>query len=168
MVYTLRLMTSEDDLLAVSRIYVDTWQTAYRGIVPQPFLDSLSPERRASSQPMTSPRPSLLLLEGETPIGVSSFGRGRLESKKDWGEIVSLYLLPAYWGRGYGRMLMDGVLSQLSRMGYQDIYLWALEKNHRARRFYERYGFTLSGETKIDSIGGKELTEVQYVLRLPR
>ena len=37
-----------------------------------------------------------------------------------------------------------------------------LEENSRARRFYEKNGFTCSGEFMNDTIGGKELREVMY------
>lgn len=35
-------LAADDDLAAVARVYVRSWRHAYRGIVPQDFLDTLS------------------------------------------------------------------------------------------------------------------------------
>lgn len=45
---------------------------------------------------------------------------------------------------------------------YQVNYLWALEKNVRAISFYERYGFNVTGEKKLE----EDTTE--YLVRLVR
>ena len=37
----IRYLTPEDDPLAVSNIYESSWKYAYRGIVPQSYLDSI-------------------------------------------------------------------------------------------------------------------------------
>lgn len=41
----IRYLKESDDRLAVSRIYEESWKYAYRGIVPQPYLDNLSEGR---------------------------------------------------------------------------------------------------------------------------
>ena len=46
-------------------------------------------------------------------------------------------------------------------MGYDKIYLWVLEQNVMARRFYEKNGSVVLDE-KVDSIGGVELVSVRY------
>ena len=43
---TCRPMT-DDDLDAVCELHVRAWQAAYRGIVPQAFLDGMTPAGRA-------------------------------------------------------------------------------------------------------------------------
>lgn len=39
-----------------------------------------------------------------------------------------------------------------------------MEDNHRARKFYEKFGFLCTGDYIEDSIGGKELREMLLVL----
>lgn len=82
----------------------------------------------------------------------------------DWGEIVSIYLLPEYMGKGYGRALMTAVINLLKEMAFENIFLWVLEENHNARGFYEKMGFEPSGRYHNDNIGGKALREMQYCL----
>jgi RimJ/RimL family protein N-acetyltransferase len=50
--------------------------------------------------------------------------------------------------------------------GYGEAVLWVLEDNPRARRFYERTGWSLDGGVKDDSHLGVSVTEVRYRIRL--
>ena len=81
------------------------------------------------------------------------------------GEIVSLYLREPYAGRGLGRALLEAAAAALAALGFEDIFLWVLEENGRARRFYERAGFAASGEAMECEIGGRALRELRYVRR---
>lgn len=83
---------------------------------------------------------------------------------EEYGEVVSIYLLPEHIGKGYGKLLFKSAVNELKKLGFNDIFLWVLEGNHRARRFYEKEGFTLSGRYLEVNIGGKSLNEVQYVI----
>jgi GNAT superfamily N-acetyltransferase len=44
---------------------------------------------------------------------------------------------------------MERVLARSARAGYASIALWVLRDNRRARRFYERAGFTPDGATNV-------------------
>ena len=98
-------------------------------------------------------------------VGTSSFCKSRFEQLQGWGEIISIYLLPDYIGKGYGKILIDAVLSELKRQGYEDVFLWVLEENVRARNFYEKYGFLLTDDVSDANIGGKVLREMRYVYK---
>ena len=77
------------------------------------------------------------------------------------GELYALYLLPAWWSAGVGRALMTSVLDALRGDRYRRVVLWVLADNARARRFYERAGFTLDGSTNVlNGLGG--VLEVRY------
>lgn len=77
------------------------------------------------------------------------------------GEVYALYVTPAWWSTGAGRSLMGEALAALEADGYQRAVLWVLAANNRARRFYERAGFTTDGESNIlAGLGG--VLEVRY------
>ena len=77
------------------------------------------------------------------------------------GEVYALYVTPAWWSSGTGRSLMGAALTALEADGYQRVVLWVLAANNRARRFYERAGFTTDGESNIlAGLGG--VLEVRY------
>ncbi len=148
--------------MAVSRVYEKSWKYAYQGIIPQDYLDSI-PAGRWASGPDRQDRKTLVCTDGGGIVGTSSFGKSRLEQFRGWGELISIYLLPDYMGKGYGRILLESAVSELKKHGYEDIFLWVLEENKRARQFYERFGFRPSGDFLEDTIGGRKLREVRYV-----
>lgn len=158
----IRFLNEHDDLSAVSRVYEQSWKYAYRGIIPQAFLDNIE-QGRWSRNIVQPGRQSLLLLDEGRIVGTSSICPSRFEDMAGYGEIISIYLLPEYMGKGCGVLLMNAAVDELFKMGFQDIFLYVLEENHRARRFYETFGFQPSGRSLQNDIGGKLLTELQYV-----
>lgn len=160
----IRELRPEDDRFAVSRIYEESWKTAYKDIVPQNFLDSIEQGRWAAHLDNRQIH-HLLLIEDGAFIGTASYCESRLPAFAGFGEIVSIYLLPEYMGRGLGKKLFEAAVERLQKMGFSHIFLWVLEENYRARKFYEKMGFTSSGEFLDDDIGGKQLREVQYLRR---
>ncbi len=53
------------------------------------------------------------------------------------------YVLPDRWGTGVANELHEAAIE----LGVTR--LWCLEENHRARRFYEKHGWQLNGETRV-------------------
>jgi ribosomal protein S18 acetylase RimI-like enzyme len=60
-------------------------------------------------------------------------------------ELRQFYLLPDWQGRGVATGLMGWALEEARARGAADLYLSVYVDNHRARRFYERYGFATVG-----------------------
>ncbi len=158
----LRPMQPTDDRLAISRIYAASWRYAYRGILPAAYLAAIPDDRWAR----TIDRPgmqSLLLEEDGALLGTTGFCPSRWPAHADWGEIVSLYLVPEAMGKGYGIRLLRGAMEALFGMGFSDLLLWVLEENAPARRFYEKAGFQCSDAWMEQEIGGRVVREVQYI-----
>jgi len=162
---TVRRISPEDNRLAISNIYEQSWKTAYSGIVPQDYLDAIPQGRWASKIDTPGWRTLVCELDGKL-IGTSSVCRSRFEEYPEEGEIISIYLLPEYMHKGYGRKLLAAAVDELSE--YEDIFLWVLEDNTNARRFYESQGFVLTEGCLENEIGGKVLREVRYKLSRER
>lgn len=160
---TIRPLSEYDDPMALSLVYEESWKYAYDGIIPREYLDAI-PRGRWADAARAEGRRSLVLTQGERIVGTSCCSRSRLPEMNDWGEIISIYLLPEYMGRGYGRALMSATVRLLGDMDFGDIFLWVLEENLRARGFYEKTGFRPSGRYLDDNIGGRALREMQYCL----
>lgn len=124
-------------------------------------LDSI-PKGQWASRIEQADRKNLVMVQDEMIIGTSGFGKSRLEEMNGFGEIISLYFLPEYMGKGYGRLLLRAVVGELKKMGFDKVFLWVLEENRNARRFYEKCGFVQTERRLTNNIGGKELKEVQY------
>lgn len=158
----IRFIAPTDDRSEISRVYEESWKFAYKGIVPQSYLDSI-PEGRWASKVDSLDRKTLVCVESGKIIGTTSFSKSRFAQFSDWGEIISIYLLPNYMGRGYGKALLDAAVAELKTMDYKNVFLWVLEENSRARKFYEKMGFTLADDYLDDNIGGKNLREIRYI-----
>lgn len=52
-----------------------------------------------------------------------------------------LYVLKEHHGAGIAPSLMDWALCEARSRGAEELYLTVYVDNHRARRFYDRYGF---------------------------
>lgn len=161
----IRFMNEHDDRYAISHVYEASWKSAYKDIVPQAYLDSI-PEGHWVTVLDDPAWHTLIMLDGEKVVGTSSYCSSRFLDMNGWGEIISVYLLPDYCGKGYGKQLLQSAIDGLVQMGYEDIFLWVLEDNIRARRFYQSYGFEHSHVFLDYDIGGKKLREVQYVYRI--
>ena len=93
-------MLPSDNRLAISNIYEKSWKFAYRGIVPQSYLDNIPTGRWAKLIDGAGKYNAVIIENGEF-IGTSSFCKSRFSELENLGEIVSLYLLPEYIGMGY-------------------------------------------------------------------
>ena len=56
-------------------------------------------------------------------------------------ELRQFYILKPWHGTGLAPVMMDWVLAEARRRGAGSVYLSVFVDNHRARRFYEKYGF---------------------------
>lgn len=158
----IRLLEQNDDLYEISSIYENSWKYAYKDIIPQDYLDSI-PEGRWAKGINREGMRNLVVTDNNKYVGTAGFCRSRWEKYSDYGELVSIYFLPEYIGKGYGKHLLDRCLKELKEMGFDRVLLWVLEDNIRARRFYSKNGFICTDEFIDDNIGGKNLREVMYI-----
>lgn len=84
--------------------------------------------------------------DGE-PVGFAKVGPPSLPFKPTGpaAELRQLYVLKPWQGAGVARVLMDWVMEESRRRGAEQLFLSVFVDNHRARRFYARYGFEAVG-----------------------
>ena len=51
-------------------------------------------------------------------------------------------------------------------MGYEEVFLWVLEENINARKFYESQGFTRADGEMETAPGGRTLKEIRYIKKI--
>jgi GNAT superfamily N-acetyltransferase len=162
---TCRPMT-DDDLDAVCELHVRAWQAAYRGIVPQAFLDGMTPEARAARRRGADLSGQHVAEADGEVLGWAVVGPYRDDEgdapAAGCGEIEAIYARPDVVGTGVGRVLMAYALGELRRQELSPVLLWVLAANDRARRFYEKAGFRADGATHDYEIAGATLPEVRY------
>jgi GNAT superfamily N-acetyltransferase len=135
-----------DDAEALAVLHHECWDDAYTGLVPQQVLDDWRRDlagRVERWRQQLGERQSTLLAEADDgPVGFVRTGPGR-DDDIDLGlELIALYVRAAWWSTGLGRSLFE------QAMGDLPAYLWVVEGNARAIRFYERQGFRRDGSSK--------------------
>lgn len=151
----------EDESGRMGLIYCESWKAAYKGIVPDDYLNSLTVENCTPKK--MNPAKNLVVLDGEACVGLCNISPGRDDGAGGEGEICAIYLLPDYFGKGFAKPLFERGVRELRGMGFTRQYLWVLADNARARSFYEKNGFHANGETRSITISGAALWETKYV-----
>lgn len=160
-----------EDVPAIARAQVRSWQAAYERIMPADHLATLSVEKREAlwRELLSRSAPELLVAkENDYIIGFIAFGRCRdQDAAASTAEIWSVYVIPSHWAQGVGTQLWKQARERMIELGYHNVSLWVLADNTRATQFYDRIGFDLDEESAKDVvIGGKTLSEVRYVAQL--
>jgi ribosomal protein S18 acetylase RimI-like enzyme len=160
-----------EDKLAVARVHVRSWQAAYRGIFPDDYLDQLSPEDRAERYTFGADDPSrqrtFVATDGPTICGFTTAGVSRDIDLVAAGEIYAIYVDPDSWGLGAGRLLIENARLLLYDMEFEESFLWVLENNERAKRFYGIDGWLPDGSSRTEDRWGVAANEVRYRRPLP-
>lgn len=152
----------------MATLHVRSWQVAYRGQVPDAYLDDLSSEidRRTAfwirvlGEAPARRQHQLVAVDGDRVAGFVTFGP--CQDEPGAGELYAIYLDPDFWGHGFGRALMEAAVRGLEADGYATAVLWVLGTNERARRFYEIAGWAADGARRTEHRGDVELREVRY------
>jgi GNAT superfamily N-acetyltransferase len=153
-----------DDASSIARVHVDTWRTAYRGLLPDSFLASLAEDQYTQRwrRGLVDPASRVFVAEDATGVvGFASGGRERAGENGYAGELYAIYVLDRAQHRGYGRELVRAVVGALREMRFADMIVWVLRDNAPARRFYERLGGVYVRAQPI-TIGPALLQEVSY------
>jgi len=142
----------------MARLHVDAWQSAYRGLVPDAFLDGLDCERRAQrfrDALVPNAEETYLAEQSGEVLGILTVGacRDTDVDHETTGEIWGIYLAPKHWREGLGRTLCRYGEQLLSLRGYLVATLWVFAGNSQARRFYEAMGFRADGASRMHDFG---------------
>ena len=156
------------DASSIAEVHVRSWKNTYSGLLPQSLLDQLDIVQREHMWrdiivAVDWPRSGVLVIQTAGRIvGFVFFGEDRENRDGEDGEIVAIYLLSEFIGRGLGHRMMERSLGILRETGFVRAFLWVLPDNIRARDFYESLGWRETGKFKHESFESVEIVEVQY------
>ncbi len=158
------------DARELALVHLRSWQTAYRGIVADSFLERLPRElpqreqrwRALLGNPGTEHVHVGTTEEGQI-VGFVRGGRARPPHFGADGELGAIYLLAEHRRNGLGRSLVAAHVRALRAAGYRSMVVWVLSRNP-ARGFYERLGGERCG-TAEETVGGETHGETAYVWR---
>lgn len=159
------------DAAPVAALHATSWRSAYRGILPDDFLDSgLDDERRTAwmERLQVSPVATAFGIVAEDEAGhMVGFAYVVPGDDPVWGTLLdNLHVHPDLKGGGVGRRLMQAVARELGPTHSQPMYLWVLDANEPAKRFYERLGAEFAEqETEALPFSGVALPKWRCVWR---
>jgi GNAT superfamily N-acetyltransferase len=158
---TVVLRTGKDfDLAAVGALHYRSRAAAYAHFLSPEALSFGSPEALGEwwAERWKWERDTSRLtvaVEGETIVGFSYLSAGEEPGVR---ELSAIHVDPGYVGAGVGRLLMIDALAHLGERAV----LWVVEGNARARRFYERGGWSFDGTTRDETMGGEMTHQLRY------
>lgn len=155
-----------DDALAVARVHVRSWQAAYRGLMPDEYLNQLRAEDRAARYELANEDPekpyTLVAVSDGEIVGFASTMPARDSDLTGYGELCALYVDPEYLGRGIGVALVAAARSWLAESGFRQAALWVLAGNTRAERFYRNDKWIADGFKRTEIVWGVTVEELRY------
>ncbi len=157
-----------DNAEVMAHILCASWKDAYQNILTKDELDKLTNEQSRKEMFVRLLKNSVenywILYNEEVPCGLIYFCASRDTDMKDFAEVAAIYTLKEYWSKGAGKIIMDFAISEVRKIGYKKVMLWVFEENHRARKFYEKNGFTCENTFKVSKFGSAR--EVRYIRHL--
>jgi len=160
------------DSEGIAKVHTRSWQNAYRGILPNEWLEALKwQDRKERWDRQLPPQDSRAIYVATNSldeiVGFASVGPERDEDldANEFFELYAIYLSPDFWRVGIGSALLSEVLKKISPQ-FRYLTLWVLKENLQGRAFYERHGFIADGAGKVAEIGDHQRDEIRYRLNL--
>ncbi|HEX8214879.1 MAG TPA: GNAT family N-acetyltransferase [Allosphingosinicella sp.] len=146
------------------RTFTDTFGHLYKPEDLAVFL--LSHNKEGWARELADPAFAVRVAEAEGgPVAYAKLGPPSLpfEPKGHPIELRQFYVLQPWQGAGVATALMDWAIAEAGARGADELYLSVFTDNHRARRFYDRYGFTFV-QTYAFMVGSH--ADEDHILRL--
>jgi len=150
------------DAKALALVFRQSWELAYRGIIPHLHLESIIRRRnREWWRSAIRSGDTLLVLEVAGDVaGYATCGMARVVGRQQ-GEIYEIYLAPLYQGLGFGEHLFEACRATLDQRRLDGLIVWALADNDAAIAFYWRRGGRPVAK-RFDRIGGARLPKLAF------
>jgi ribosomal protein S18 acetylase RimI-like enzyme len=132
------------DLGAIATLHAESWRTFYRGIWSDSYLDKEVYKDRYTiwENRLHFPKPNqhvFLATENDTLLGFACL---YIDDSELYGSYIdNLHVAAFQHGMGLGKQLMKACATSCLRYSSKkNLYLWVLEENSKARKFYEHLG----------------------------
>jgi len=163
---------TEQDATAIGRLQHETWQLAYRTVLPAEVLVSLDADRFAASwqaaivRPPTPAHHVLVALEGEQRVGFAAFGpdadRQPTDPDPEHTAAISTLLVEPRWGRrGHGSRLLAAVSDLARADGVHRLIAWVPAADTASLDFYRSAGWAPDGLQRSLDTGAGTVAELR-------
>lgn len=139
---------------------------AYRGLLPDQYLDRLRPQDRAARYTFgasgSGGASTIVAVEQGAICGFASVGRSQDTHRAGGGELYAIYVHPNRWCHGLGRALITEARHHLTQRGFEEAILWVLVGNERAERLYRADGWSPDGACRRVELHAVTVDEIHY------
>ena len=155
------------DADAIANLHIESWRSAYRGLLPDSFLDGPVVEDRVTlwrDRLNTNAPDRQLVLTAVSDDTLTGFVCVLLDAEPVFGPLLdNLHVKPALKGTGIGSLLFRAAREWVDqRAPAQPMHLWVLEGNLPARRFYDRHGGKVAEHRIRQVVPGLLAPELRY------
>ncbi|RIN17677.1 GNAT family N-acetyltransferase [Mammaliicoccus vitulinus] len=142
----------ESDIETLAKVHFESWISTYKGIVSDSYLDSLTLQSYIEKHRIFN-APCIVAEIDDEVVGFLMYSKDKDEDTSDkCGEIMVIYLLPAFQHKGIGTCLMQEAEKRM-KSEYDQLSLWVLEDNIPTVKFYEKMGFKKDGKYELEDFG---------------
>ncbi|MCB0630541.1 MAG: GNAT family N-acetyltransferase [Saprospiraceae bacterium] len=141
----------KEDIPALAKLLIYTWQQAYRDFLPLSFLEKMdvSRQEKRHQRYMDSGIRYWVVKDREGELcGFTSYGPNRFKQYFNVLELYTLYVAPAHQGNGLGTQLLEQVITENGER-YDSIVVSVMSKNPYLG-FYLKNDFAVIAEDEID------------------
>ncbi len=144
-------LADRDEAPLLAALHLDAAIAGYGHIFPSEAPPPTFEEVRAQWAHWLGPdwdagRRAFVAQDDASAVGVVLAGSDPTEP--ELGHVARLYVAPDRWRQGIGTALYAAAITRLREAGFTEATLWVLERNERARAWYERLGWRCTGERK--------------------
>jgi ribosomal protein S18 acetylase RimI-like enzyme len=137
----------EEDFPAVRRILWESWIAAYSSFIPEEDLRAyLEATYQIASLSHLHDSAFIHGFIGEADGEAVGFARTQFHKNENRIYLASLYLLPAFQGKGIGGRLLQVAEEKALEYGLTELWVGVMVQNEAAGRWYERKGFRFTRE----------------------
>lgn len=164
-------VATASDVSGIANLHTESWRIAYRGLMRDDYLDKeIYAEREAVWRDRFQRLPvNQYIVVAEEKGELIGFACTYGNDDARWGALLdNLHAAPDRKRQGIGTKLMAATAEWcLKTYPTQGLYLWVLEQNIPARRFYERVGGIHVESGMWDPPDGSPLPKMRFVWEDP-
>ena len=126
------------DAYEIARIHVKAWQSAYLGMIPDSYLQSLDVDQRARNwekilESSIEGNQTIVAEIDGVIVGFIGIGPSRESGELNLAEVFAIYVDPINQNLGVGSNLMKGEIQILKDHRFRGAMLWVLDQNIQTR-----------------------------------
>lgn len=159
----------ENDARKIAEISVFGWLEAYKDILSEEFLNSMSIDKKEikAKNEILEGIMDIFVYEDENQdiLGFCKFGDEREKENNCDCELYAIYVLPTVKRNGIGSKLLNFIKEKNINENKKNMCLWCLKDNIQGKSFYEK-NFGVVNKVRNIEIGNNNVEEISYIFNL--